>query len=154
MTHGYECTSDGKVISFTGKEIGSINSRTGYVYITLFFGCRNTIKINSVHRFIFYYFHRQVPDEVDHFDGIKTNNKISNLRSLTHKQNTTNRNFAKGCYERNGKFSSAIGVDGKQIYLGTFDTYCECRRAYLTAKQKYHQYANTKAGLEQGEHEI
>jgi hypothetical protein len=77
---------------------------------------------------------------IDHHDRIRTNNKIENLQRVTIQQNQFNRSEVKGYSynERTGKYQSQIGLDGKVIYLGQYDTPEEARTAYLDAKEEFH----------------
>ena len=92
------------------------------------------------HQFGWYYVYREVVEELDHKNGIRSDNRINNLRSVTHKQNTFNNTVAKGyCFDKSrGKFKSSIKVDGKMINLGRFDKEEDARNCYIEAKKKYH----------------
>ena len=79
-------------------------------------------------------------EEIDHINGVKYDNRICNLRSVTHQQNQWNFVNAKG-YSWNkssNKWQSRIQVNRKLICLGTYNTEEEARQAYLNAKEKYH----------------
>lgn len=107
-------------------------------------------KIVLLHRFIM-----DAPNGmlVDHIDGNVQNNKKSNLRICTAKQNTKNSvktkskttSFYKGVHfdkERN-KYQAQIKVDYKNIHLGRFETEDQAAIAYNIAALKYHgEYAN------------
>ena len=45
------------------------------------------------HRFAYYYMTHSLPDEVDHINGVKHDNRWCNLRSCTHSQNMKNQNI-------------------------------------------------------------
>ncbi len=76
---------------------------------------------------------------IDHINGDKTDNRISNLRKVTQSQNQWNlRGDIKGYTKKGDKFLARIGVKGKDIKLGLFDTEEEATEAYLEAKKKYH----------------
>ena len=80
--------------------------------------------------------------EVDHIDGNKLNNDITNLRMVTRNQNTfNNSHYAKGYYynKKTGKYHSEIRAYGERIHLGGYDTEEEAKTAYLKAKKKYHK---------------
>lgn len=68
---------------------------------------------------------------IDHADGVRSNNKISNLRQATNQENTRNRgrganntsgykgvSFEKRC----GKWSAGVKVSGVRKFLGYFQT--------------------------------
>jgi hypothetical protein len=77
--------------------------------------------------------------QIDHINRICIDNRVENLRIVTNNQNQLNRN-SKGYYfdKRNNKWKSQIGLDGKQFWLGYYDTEQEARQAYLDAKERLH----------------
>ena len=82
--------------------------------------------------------------EVDHEDKDKSNNTRSNIRPCTHTQNAQNRNIQinnelgyKGVYTKENKYRSIIVLNGKQIYLGTFDDIILAAKAYDNAAKLY-----------------
>jgi hypothetical protein len=101
-------------------------------------------------KLVFYTAHRltyllNYPDmdqslQIDHINGIKTDNRIENLRAVTKQHNLFNQHRAKGfCWmKQNKKWIAHICVDYKSIHLGVFDTILDARAAYLRAKKKYH----------------
>jgi hypothetical protein len=108
-----------------------------------------TISFNKkrylVHRFI-YILHYGCIDGlfIDHIDGNTKNNKIENLRAVTHQENHFNHTRAKG-YSYNkklGKYSAQIHKDGIKNHLGYFDTPDEAKNAYKKAKEFYHIIIN------------
>lgn len=76
---------------------------------------------------------------IDHKDRNKLNNSIENLRPATPQQNSFN-TAAKGCsfHKRKNKWIAYIRINGKQIYLGYYDTEEEGHAKYLEAKAIYH----------------
>lgn len=97
------------------------------------------ITINQ-HQFIYYLATGEVVEIIDHINGIKTDNRIENLRSVSQQVNQWNRNTAKG-YHWNTKeniWKAQIRVNYKRINLGRYNTEEEARQAYLNAKEKYH----------------
>lgn len=86
---------------------------------------------------------------VDHIDRDKTNNLILNLRLVTPKENSENRN-AKGCYyqKSSGKWMAYIGSDYKLKNLGLYDTEAEAHLTYLIFKLRYHKSSPTDRLLE------
>ena len=92
------------------------------------------------HQFAWYFMHKEIVEEIDHKNGIKSDNRRINLRSVTRVQNTFNLTSAKGySLNKNNRFHSSIKLNNKTIYLGTFDTDIEARNAYLEAKKIYHK---------------
>lgn len=79
-------------------------------------------------------------NSIDHIDGDRKNNNITNLRVVTQQQNCWNRTKAKGyCWhKRVNKWCAEIKVNGKKIHLGYFDTEHDARQAYLNVKHIYH----------------
>jgi len=96
----------------------------------------------SAHRLV-YLLHNPDMDQslqMDHINGIKTDNRIENLRAVGAQQNNFNRHTNKGFswQAANQKFRADIGVGYKIIYLGLYETILDARAAYLRAKKKYH----------------
>jgi len=60
-------------------------------------------KLMSLHRVIFFNHYGWCPDEVDHIDGNRYNNDISNLRPATREENTQNAKLRK---------DNVIGIKG------------------------------------------
>jgi len=105
-------------------------------------------KCYSEHALVFMYHHGHFADETDHINGIKTDNRIENLREVSRSQNNANakkrvRNgecssSAKGVYFRsdwkpNGKWVAQLVVNGKHHWLGGFNTEAEAALAYNNA---------------------
>ena len=79
--------------------------------------------------------------EVDHINGDRKNNNLSNLRPATHSDNQQNRVSAKGYRERYpGRFCAQITINGKTKYIGTYGSEAEARNAYLLAKRINHKF--------------
>ena len=80
----------------------------------------------------------------DHIDGDGLNNRRSNLRAATNRQNVRNsRSRAgtsqfKGVFRQSGKWRVGITVDGKKIHLGYFTDEVEAARAYDAAALQLH----------------
>lgn len=106
------------------------------------------------------YLHRLImkdpPGHIDHINGNPLDNRKSNLRVVTAKQNMRNKNITsrsktglKGVFSLpNGRFRAAIGVNGKTYQIGVFDTPLEAARAYDERARGVHgEFAKTNEQL-------
>ncbi len=76
---------------------------------------------------------------IDHIDGNRINNNITNLRMVNHQQNSFNTNAKGYCWVKSrNKYKAQIYFNNKAIFLGYFTTREEAREAYLKAKLIYH----------------
>ena len=82
-------------------------------------------------------------NEIDHICGVKPlDNRIENLRILNRQQNVWNNlHWVKGYSfdKRLNKYKGRISINGKNKYLGLYDTEEEARDAYLEAKAIHHK---------------
>ena len=93
------------------------------------------------HRVVWILVHGRAPHEcLDHISGIRDDNRIENLREVSHEGNnraynklmkgTTSR-FRGVCWDKKaGKWRSQIKTNGKINYLGVFTCETEAARAY------------------------
>lgn len=84
---------------------------------------------------------------VDHINGNTLDNRRSNLRLATVKENTRNQQINKkntsgykgvSWYRKDCKWIARIKVDGKTLYLGSFKNPEDAYAAYCEAAAKYH----------------
>jgi hypothetical protein len=92
----------------------------------------------SGHQFAWYIINNCIVDCIDHINGIKDDNRIDNLRSVTIQHNNWNRTKCKGYTKRGNRYLPAIKINKKTIYLGSFSNEEDARKAYLNAKKVYH----------------
>ena len=106
-----------------GSVVGHM-SGDGYIHFS-FFG-----KKRKTHRMAWLYMTGSMPNGIiDHIDGDRTNNKFSNLRDVTHTENSANmhkicsRTGFRGVYEKikKGVVVSYVAQYDKK-HLGTFNT--------------------------------
>lgn len=97
-------------------------------------------KLYLAHRLVWFYAHGRWPkEEIDHINRVKNDNRIDNLREVTHQQQQFNKG-AKGYYWSKWakKWMARIKLNGKMKYIGYYDTEEEASAAYLAAKKELH----------------
>lgn len=106
-------------------------------------------KAYRAHRLAWFYVHGSMPElEIDHKNGKTDDNRLKNLRLATGAQNKQNVHASRrhnkagllGVQKANAKFKARIVLDGKQHYLGVFDTPELAHKAYLKAKRQLHTF--------------
>lgn len=94
------------------------------------------------HHFAWFMCYGNVDFELlDHFNQKKDDNRIENLRKANNKLNHQNKLKTTKGYSwavSNNKWQAKIGVNGKTIHIGYFDTKEEALEAYLNSKKMYH----------------
>lgn len=93
-------------------------------------------------------------DIVDHINGDSLDNRKSNLRLCTKRQNAQNmppqsRNELgiRGVYRKDVRFVARIYIDGRNAYLGTFDTIEEAVEARKRAELEIHGEFSRKTDM-------
>ena len=104
------------------------------------------------HRLIWLYVHGKFPEEqLDHIDQDRLNNRLSNLRAVTHQENNKNRrrqsNNTSGLCgvhltKNTGKWEAHIKANGKKKHLGHFSDFFEACCARKSAENKYNFHPN------------
>lgn len=125
----------GKIYGIYGKEINNIGGK-GYIQIKY-----KNIKLYGHHYAYFCVYSNVDFKEIDHINNNRSDNCISNLRSVNSQQNNFNRKNTKGYTwnKRAKKYVSQITINYQKIYLGLYDTKEEAKKVYLEAKKKYHK---------------
>jgi hypothetical protein len=127
------------------EKAGLIDPSNGYLRINIW----NVLYYG--HRLAWLFSTGEWPESaLDHINGIKTDNRISNLRLASQRLNARNtlgrsKTGFKGVYKDKKNFVAQICVDGRKKHLGTFDTPEEAHIAYVdAAKLHFGEFANTK----------
>jgi hypothetical protein len=123
-----------------GTQAGHLQ-RMGYVHITV------DKERYCAHRLAWLYVYGVWPEKfIDHINGIRSDNRIHNLRDVTGSVNQQNQRRCQksstigtlGVSPHHGKFQARIRLNYKITYLGRFDTPELAHAAYLEAKRKHH----------------
>ena len=125
-----------------GDQAGSLNNR-GYLIVEW------KGKIYRAHRIIYEMAYGTIPDsyQVDHINGIRTDNRLDNLRLATGSQNKwnsckpkNNTSGFKGVYwnKRDQKWRAEVTIFNKKKFLGLFATKEEAYAARIEAEKIYH----------------
>jgi len=140
-----------KKVNAININIGDVAGRTlsnGYIQIGL--------RINKkdmrfyAHRLAWLYVYGEFPDNlIDHINHQRNDNRISNLRQVdnsTNKKNMPKRknssSIINGVRKQDNRWISTIGINNKNIYLGSFADKNEAICARLHANRLYKFHAN------------
>lgn len=86
------------------------------------------------HRLVWLYLTGNWPsDQIDHINGVKDDNRMSNLREATASTNQLYRK-CKGVKFHQNRYQASLTVDGVTHYLGRYATEEEAKTAYEKAK--------------------
>lgn len=84
---------------------------------------------------------------IDHINGIRSDNRLCNLRDVGRAANIQNQRRPRSdntsgylgvSLHRSGKWKASIQANGKYVYLGLFVSKEDARDAYVQAKRKLH----------------
>ena len=126
-----------------GTQAGSLD-KEGYIILTI-----NQISYRA-HRLAWLYIHGEWPKFIDHINEIKHDNRICNLRNVTHSENMQNKSkpqsnnttgyIGVSFNKKRKHYTAVIKINGKTHYLGSFKTAEEANEARQKAKLIYHKY--------------
>ena len=123
----------------------------GKTYLKVGFSTLEGKKAFLVHRVIWMIVHGEWPEFIDHVNGNGTDNRLSNLRSVSMEENNrnirkhkTNTSGVTGVYEnkRDEKWLAMIWNGNKQINIGTYETKAEAIAARKGAEKALGYHAN------------
>jgi len=122
-------------------EVAGRDYGTGYLAIWI------SPRTYQVHRLVWLYVHGQWPENfIDHINGNKLDNRISNLRDVTNSENmmnlrqarTDNKHGVMSVHQVRNKFIAQIQTKGITKRIGSFNTPEEAHAAYISEKRKLH----------------
>lgn len=102
---------------------------------------------HRAHRLAWLHVHGEWPSNlIDHVNGVRSDNRIENLRDVASRINCQNRRSASpsnkagvlGVHRYAGRWEAFISHNRKSIYLGRFSTPELAHEAYLRAKREIH----------------
>lgn len=101
-------------------------------------------KFYSAHRLAWFYVHGEwPPQQIDHINMVRDDNRIANLRLANNAQNKANaalrpdnRSGFKGVTNKDGRYRARIRIEGRLHSLGYFATPEEAHEAYKRAARK------------------
>lgn len=105
----------------------------------------------KAHRIIWCMVYGGYPEEIDHIDGDPANNSLTNLRSVSHAENTMNRKLSNnntsgvvGVYwsVSKGRWAAQIRSNNVYEYLGTFDYLSDAIKVRKDAELRYNFHKN------------
>lgn len=118
------------ILSRNGKPYTAVCSSTGYIYMNI------GRKKQNIHRFIWLLMMGEWPNVIDHVNRDRLDNRWSNLRNVSHSENSYNRPRGKNnksglkgvCWDTNhSRWKVYINLDGKQVgLLNTKDFFEAC----------------------------
>ena len=138
-----ECVRSSDGLKYPRKMIKNVANTSGGYCLVWF-----KDKALKYHRIIWTLLNGDIPEgmQIDHIDGDRLNNNVNNLRLVSSRGNGQNRIGHRngklvGCTycKQNRKWKAQIKVNGKQKYLGLFDTEQEAHEAYLKALKEIEQ---------------
>ena len=125
-----------------GKVVGALTKKDGYLR------CGVLGETWLVHRLVWIYHNGYLDENLDHINGIRSDNRIENLRKAKYRENSFNRGAQKNntvgykgvsIHKQTGKYRAKIWADKKQHHLGLFLTAELAHEAYCKAATILHK---------------
>lgn len=119
----------------------------GYLRRDGYYVCTVSGKKYLAHRIVYAIHHAEVPPILDHINGNRSDNRISNLRAASsgeNRQNVTRRGgrSIQGAtwHKRAGKWQVFVDLNNKRIYCGLYTCLLDARAAYIRTKNSLHTH--------------
>jgi hypothetical protein len=128
---------------YKGKKGDVIGSRHNHGYLQ----ARVDGRTYLIHRLAFLYMEGDMPEEVDHVNGKRDDNRWDNLRpctkstnALNSKRSSRNKSGAKGVHwcKRDNKWIAKIHIGGVSRKLGYFDSLDEAAELVQLVREEAH----------------
>lgn len=141
---------NGEILTLVrGEFVKAKQRKTANGYMTVY------VNMSSyyVHRLIYMLNNNGIPKDlyIDHIDGNRGNNHVSNLRAVTHRENCGNKPRHRagalcGCYlhKRSGLWCTSIEIQGEIVYCGHKPTELEANQLYRQAVSLVGSYTGDK----------
>lgn len=136
---------------YAGIKAGHKHKNGNNFYIKISITLNKDKRVYGAHRLAFLYADGSLPvEEVDHINGDGVDNRLVNLRKVSHQDNLKNQSISShntsgytGVYwsKQHKKWYSAIMVSGKRIHGGYFNNKAEAitRRKELDIQYNFHE---------------
>lgn len=131
--------------NFVGRQAGATDGK-GYWLIKL------RQRIYRANRLAWYHYYGVWPElEIDHWNGIRDDNSIRNLREATRVEQLHNLHGARKhnksgmlgvSHQSKNSWSAEINIGGKRVRLGSFSSPEAASEAYKAAKRIHHPFSN------------
>lgn len=133
-----------------GRKRGALaGCKTDEGYLTIRVERRNY----RAHRLAWFYVYREWPaGQIDHINGDRADNRIANLRVVSHQQNQANRKTFRspstsqyrGVHKRGSKWRAQIRINQRTRHIGTFASEEDAAAAYVAvAKEAFGEHFAT-----------
>ncbi len=119
----YGISTDGEVYSFKTNRVLKGSIRNGYIRHSITFNDGEVRRL-SAHRLVYETYIGQINGIIDHIDGNKANNSLSNLRDISQSDNMTN---AQANGHKGQKQVHEFDMNGN--YIATYSSYQEAATA-------------------------
>jgi hypothetical protein len=132
IERGYRYDKDTGLIYGSRGNVITNKRKDGYIIL---------LNHTRAHRFAWFVVYGEVPNIIDHINRDRSDNRITNLRSVTRRENNINSNRIDNAklysfHKQTGKYTAQICINGKKKHIGIYDTKEEAVKARLSYEKK------------------